>query len=204
MVLLPHVFLLAAGLVQQPVQARPVAKGELKLANARMTYGEFGATRAEAKFLPGDTFYMAFDIEGIKVSPDGKVSYTMGMELLDPKGVSVFNLKPQEREELLALGGDRLPARTYLVLGSSQAPGNYTFKATIFDKGTGASRVLEQKIEILPRNLGLINVLYSFDQNGQLAAPPAGYRRPDALAAVYHRRFRAGAAPSGSRTSRSK
>ena len=163
--------LLSALMLFQPVQAQ---KTDLKFANTRLTFGEFGATRADAKFLPGDTFYLAFDIEGIQVNSDGKVAYTMGMELLDAKNASVFAQKPVEREEYLTLGGNRLPARAFLNIGTTQAPGVYTCKIEVFDRGTGQRRSLEQKIEILTRNLGLVNVLYSHDQNGELGAPPAG------------------------------
>ena len=40
----------------------------LTLSNPRITYGELGSTRPDAKLLPGDIFFLSFDIDGIKVN----------------------------------------------------------------------------------------------------------------------------------------
>src|SRR5579862_9260230 len=58
---------LAAALTLAPAQ------GALTLSGARVTYGELGAARPDLKFLPGDIFFVGFDIDGIKVDESGKV-----------------------------------------------------------------------------------------------------------------------------------
>jgi hypothetical protein len=53
-------FALVAALSTAPGQA-----DGLKLANVRASYGPFGVARKDDKVLPGDTFFLEFDIEGL-------------------------------------------------------------------------------------------------------------------------------------------
>lgn len=177
----PLAALLCGLLSNQPVQkkdpppaATKPAADNIRLTNSRLTYGEFGAVRADAKFLPGDIFFMAFDIEGIKVAPNGKVAFNMGMELVDAKGAAVFKQPPVEREEFLTLGGDRMPARAYVSLSAQQAPGPMICKMTVTDRSTGAVKTVEQKFEVVPKAFGIIGAYLSTDQEGKITAPPVG------------------------------
>src|SRR5207248_1050493 len=77
---------LAAALGLAPSQPA----GALSLKNVRVTYGELGAPRNDDKLLPGDLYFIAFDIEGIKVDAAGKVSYSMAMDVTDKAGKSIF------------------------------------------------------------------------------------------------------------------
>ena len=45
--------------------------GELQLTNARVTYGRLGPTRKDTKFLPGDVYFVTFDIEGLQFNKEG-------------------------------------------------------------------------------------------------------------------------------------
>src|SRR5690242_18705476 len=94
---------LAAALAAAPHQA-----GDLKLTNVRATYGYLGAERKENKYVPGDICYITFDIENLDVREDGKVRYSMKMELLNPKGKVEFGKEPQELEATNSLGGNRM------------------------------------------------------------------------------------------------
>ena len=68
---------LFAALAMTPGQAG------MTLSSPRVTYGELGSTRPDTKLLPGDIFFLSFDIEGIKVSETGRVKYGMAMEVVD-------------------------------------------------------------------------------------------------------------------------
>src|SRR4051812_8954390 len=61
----------------------PAEVGQLQLTNDRPTHGLLGATRSDLKFLPGDFFFLTFDIEGLQVNERGKALYTMAMEFLN-------------------------------------------------------------------------------------------------------------------------
>src|SRR5438876_1172045 len=95
---------LAAALAVSPGQA-----GGLALTNVRFTYPQLGATRPDARFLPGDVVFISFDIEGLAITPDGGVAYSMSMEVLDKIGKVVLKY-PEDRpalkvESVLPLGG---------------------------------------------------------------------------------------------------
>src|SRR5262245_62076645 len=79
--------------------------GDLKLTNPRATYGYLGPPRTDDKFLPGDVYFITFDIEGLKVSDTGEVNYKMGMAIKDKAGKEFFSQEPILQKALISLGG---------------------------------------------------------------------------------------------------
>src|SRR5262245_820 len=149
----------------------------LALSNPRVTYGELGSPRPDNKLLPGDTFNLSFDIEGIKVNEAGRVKYSMAMEVVDKDGKSIFNQKPVERDDFLPLGGNRLPARAYVEIGLDQMPGTYTCKVTVSDladKAKAVSKTIEQQFEVLPKAFGIIRLYTAADLKGEIPSPLVG------------------------------
>jgi len=162
----------AAALTLAPAQTSP-----LNFTNVRTTYGELGAVRTDTRYLPGDLYFLAFDIEGLTFSPEGKVSYTMTFEVTDRTGKVVYKPeKPAESEEFFPLGGNRMPARVYILLERDRQPGAYTCKVTVTDRAspTKASKELVRTFEVVPKALGLIGVVTSYDVEGGMPAPPIG------------------------------
>src|SRR5689334_18004183 len=83
----------------------PHQEGELKLTHARSTYGVLGPVRESNKLLPGDIYFVRFDIENLKVGSDGTVLYSMGFELLNSKGNKEYAKDPTELTAKNDLGG---------------------------------------------------------------------------------------------------
>jgi hypothetical protein len=131
----------------------------LELKNVRTTYGLMGETRKNDKFLPGDVLFVAFDIAGLEVKPNGGVQYSIGRELT-MKGKK----KPEFKEELrdydaeLNLGGTTLPASVYYPITPDAVSGEYTLKVTVKDRQTKKEKVLEKTFEVLSTKLGLVQV----------------------------------------------
>ena len=96
---------LLAALALAPAQA-----GELTLSEVRTTFGELGAKRSDTEFLPGDVMFIAFDIEGISIDKEGKVSYSMAMEAVDEKDKPFFRQEPVKKTDFVPFGGGKLPA----------------------------------------------------------------------------------------------
>ncbi len=139
----------------------PAQAGKLEIKNDRITYGILGQERKETKLLAGDVFIVTFDIEGLQVKDDGRVRYSMGMELLNNKtGKAEFTKEPQELEAVNALGGSRLPAFALSEIGTETAPGEYTLKVTVSDLADKAkpTTTLSRKFEVLPRKFGFVRV----------------------------------------------
>jgi hypothetical protein len=160
---------LVAALGTAPGQA-----GSLALTNDRPTYGILGAPREDTKFLPGDMFFLAFDIENIKVDDTGKVLYSMGMDVTDSKGKSLYRQEPRDLEALNSLGGTRLPAYAHVFIGLDQPPGEYTLKLSVTDRATKASRSLERKFQVVPLDFGITRLTTSLDPQEQIPAPMGG------------------------------
>jgi hypothetical protein len=138
----------------------PSQAGDLKLTNARTTYGVLGQERKSDKFLPGDVLVVAFDIEGLKVKDDGKVKYGMGMELTKKggKGKALYKTDPQPLEALNTLGGTTLPAFALSIIGTDTEPGDYTLTVTVNDREAKTTKTLIKAFQVLKQDLGFVRV----------------------------------------------
>lgn len=165
-------FLLAA-LAIAPGQAT-----SLKLSNVRNTYGELGGTRPEGKFLPGDVFFVGFDIENIAINAEGQVEYEMAMEVLDKNSKQIFKQEPAKKTDFVPLGGSKLPARAFITIGLDQEPGTYTLKLTVKDLGKNAGKdntqTLTKTFEVAKKEFGIVAVYTSVDDRGAHPAPTTG------------------------------
>lgn len=148
----------------------PGQPGELTLTNARCTMGILGAPRSDNQFLPGDTFSLAFDIDGVRVDDAGKVKYSVGLVVHDSKGKVCFKQAPVDREAVNSLGGNSLPGYVHLSIGLEDAPGTYTVELTVTDRASGASKSLSQSYEVLPKGFGLVRPSATVDPEAQTPA----------------------------------
>jgi hypothetical protein len=143
----------------------------LKLTNPRATYGVLGGVRTDMKFLPGDIFYLAFDMEGLTLDKKGAIQYEMGMEVKDSKGAVIYKLKPQPKEIVNSLGGTTMPNFVYAKSGLNDVPGEYTMKVTVTDLTSKQTATLERKFTIVKKDLGLVRLNLTYDARMNLDAP---------------------------------
>jgi hypothetical protein len=148
----------------------PAQTGKLEIKNDRITYGILGQERKESKILAGDLFFVSFDLEGLKVQEDGRVRYSIGMELINNKtGKAEFTRTGEEPLEATnALGGMRHPAFAFSEIGTDTVPGEYTLKLTVTDlvNKDKPTATLSRKFEVLPKAFGFVRV--------NLTTPPIG------------------------------
>jgi hypothetical protein len=150
----------------------PAQTGGLEFKNVRPTYAPLSHPRKDSKILPGEVFYVAFDIAGLKVQDDGLIRYSMGMELLNAKGESQFKSKPQELEVVNSLGGDSLPAFARAIAGTDTPPGEYTMKVTVKDLQAKTEKTLTHKFEILKPQFGFVRISLMYPGEVPQPAPP--------------------------------
>jgi hypothetical protein len=141
----------------------PAQAGQMELKNVRDTYGILGQERKESTYLPGDLVVLAFDIEGLKVTDDGQVRYSMSMELTDSKGKSLFKKDPDPQGTLAVntLGKSRLPAFALTEVGTDTAPGKYTMTVVVTDvsakdKKDRPTVELKRDFEVKPSRFGIV------------------------------------------------
>lgn len=149
-------------------------QGGVALKNARSVTGEFGIERKDNKILPGDLFYLSFDITGIKPDADGNIPYEMSMEVFDAKKNPIFKQQPLKRNDPQPFGGGSLPARAFTYVGPNQEPGQYILKVTVKDPTNGSSDTLERTFEVLPKAFGIVSVYTAADPRGEIPAPRQG------------------------------
>jgi hypothetical protein len=149
----------------------PGQPGSLALTNVRSTYGLHGSTRPDNKLLPGDQVFLAFDIENVQTGSDGKVQYSIAMEVANGAGKVLFKQAPRDLTANNALGGTNLPAYANLQVGLDQPPGDYTVKVTVTDRGSKASKTLTSKFQVLPKGFGLVRLALTGDPEGFVPVP---------------------------------
>jgi hypothetical protein len=148
--------------------------GSLTLSNVRATYGVLGPVRADHRVLPGDRYVLTFDVEGVRLGPDGKVSYSIATEVRNAAGRIQYQREPKPVEAPTSLGGDRVTAHASLHVGLDTPPGALTFKVTVADRNTGASASLTRELDILPAGFGLVRLSITNDPRGELPAAVLG------------------------------
>jgi hypothetical protein len=154
--------------------AKPAQGGELKLSNIRMTVGELGPPRGNAKLLPGDILFIGYDINGLAIEPDGVAKYKMAMEVADGAGKTIFKQDPRELNDFVPLRGNSIPARAFVTIGLDQDPGNYVCKVTVEDPKSKAKDTLTTKFEVTKRDYGIVAVYTTHDLKGEISAPTTG------------------------------
>ena len=169
---------LAAALSLAPAQNSPLA-----LTNDRVTFGgEHGPARPNTKYLPGDIFLLAFDIENLVATPNQTVKYSIGMvvsdangrEVIGPDGKPLYSSPPGEQEVRLPLGGTKLPANAYVLIQPNQSPGTLVCTVSVTDKMTNATKTLSKQFEVLPAAFGTVGLFLSYDSEGKAPAPLLG------------------------------
>jgi hypothetical protein len=164
--------LTVAALALMPAQPT----GGLTLSNVRLTYGELGGTRPETKLLPGDLLFVAFDIDGLTINPEGTATYSMALEVTDTAGKTIFKQEPADKTDFVPLGGTRVPGRAYILAGYDQPAGVYTLTVTVADtlaKG-GVPKTLAKKFEVAEKGFGIVSAYTSADPEGRIPAPTTG------------------------------
>ena len=139
--------------------AVPNLASALEIKNFRPCWGPFGATRFDAKCMPGDVLFVMYEIEGLTVDKTTKkASYETILELVDSKGKVLFK-NPAPNEVIPALGGGRMPGDLHVIMGPKQAPGKYKIRLTIRDKNAKADVAVAYEFEVIPESFGLVGVV---------------------------------------------
>ena len=169
--MLPTLALMAA------LQVAPQQDSSLKLTNASLSYSALRIRARTTRFCRETCSFVCFDIEGLKESADGKVAYSIGMEMKNKDGKTLFKQEPQKAEALNSLGGGKVPGFARPDIGDTPA-GEYTMTVTIIDNNSKdkVTQSLTQKFEVLPKGLGIVSLSMSYDPKNELPARPRACR----------------------------
>lgn len=157
----------------------PAQPAALKITNVRTTTGELGPVRDVSKLIPGDSMYIAFDVEGITIDAEGVAQYSMKMEVTNSAGTRILpppgeKSEPQTLSEFIPLRGNKIPARVFVTAGLDQPAGTYTCKVVVADLKTKASGTFEKKFEVAKKEFALVEVGAWHDPKREVPAPTTG------------------------------
>jgi hypothetical protein len=149
------------------VAAAPAQDGQPALSNIRATYGVQGPERPDRRVLPGDNFILSFEIDGAEVAADGKVHYTIAMEVTDQLGDVRFKQVPRPNAMTRPPGRRSLPAMANLHVGLDEPPGEYTLRVSVTDRTARTTREIAENYEVLPKAFGLVQVVTIGDPDAE-------------------------------------
>lgn len=156
------------------VLAGGIGQADLTLANVRPTFGVLGPARAEGKVVPGDTYHLAFDIVGVKVDEDGKVRYSMGLQVSNAQGKTIFSSEPTNLEVYNTLGGNSVPATAQIHIPPDQPAGELTIKVNVTDRSSNAKAELTRKVEVGAKEFALVRLSTAADPGNHTSVAPIG------------------------------
>jgi hypothetical protein len=141
----------------------PAAASAVEIKNLRPCYGPLGATRTDTRCTPGDSLFIAYDIEGLTFDEKtGKANYTTILELFDQSAKPVFEPKRTPNEVTAQLGGTRMPGDLYLIMGREQKPGKYYVRLTVVDNLVADTKKNHKDIvypfEVVEKTFNLVGV----------------------------------------------
>jgi hypothetical protein len=149
--------------------AAPAQSG-LSLTNVRSTHGLLGPQRQNDTLAPGDMLFVCFDIEGIRIDEEGKVRYSMAIELSDASGKVVFRQAPKEQEARASLGGASVPAYARLDVGVDTPRGDYQMKITVKDLASGQEQSFTRRLKVLAKDFALVRTTVTLDTEAHYPA----------------------------------
>ena len=140
---------------------------DLSLTHVRSTLGLLGPQRSNETLSPGDILYVCFDIEGISVDEQGKVRYSIALEVSDSSGKVLFKRSLDKSEAKMSLGGNRVPAYAQISIGSETPAGEYSYKITVKDLISGKSKSITRSAKVIAKDFALVRTSVSVDLDGR-------------------------------------
>jgi hypothetical protein len=154
--------------------AVPSQGGDLKLANVRMTLGDLGPTRPDAKFLPGDALHVRFDMTGISIEASGEAKYKMESRVRDKNNKVIFKKDAEEKSAFAPLRGNSVPGAALILIGLDMDAGEYVLEVSVEDPKTKATDSKSVKFEVLKKDFGIVAVHATADFQGFIPTSNVG------------------------------
>jgi hypothetical protein len=137
----------------------PCRSSALELKNVRPAYGPLGATRQNTKCVPGDSLFITYDIEGLKVNDKTRqANYATTLELFDASGKVAFKQEGQPKDVTLQLGGTRMPGDLFVILPPGEKPGKHKVRLTVKDNLAKETKSFEYAFDVVAPEFAFIGV----------------------------------------------
>ncbi len=148
------------------------AHAGLEIRDVQASHGRFGPERT-AEFYPSDEVFFRYLITGVKADGEGRVAGELNLTLEAPDGRVLLD-QTSPISGVTALGGGTLPGTATVSLPADIAPGPYTLTVTFRDKQSSEKASFRRTLDIKPAEFAAVAVRFSYDAEGEVAAPVGG------------------------------
>jgi hypothetical protein len=155
------------------IVATPAARAKVEVKDVQAAHGQLGPERDGLDYFPGDEVFFRFTVTGAKTDDQGRMSGEIRMTLTDAVGKAVLNHTVAVKQ-VLAFGGDRVPAKAVLELGHQFLPGTYEFAVEFTDALAGESDGFKKQFTVKPLEFALVKVRFAHDEAGKAPARVGG------------------------------
>jgi hypothetical protein len=151
----------------------PTASAKLELRDIQAAHGQLGPERQGAEYVSGDQVFFRYTIAGIRTHADGRMRAEMRLTVNDTKGNTLLK-RETPLQQVVALGGDSVPAFASFDLTEDVPPGEYEFLVEIADLLSKESASFRRKFTCKKEEFALVQIRFHLDERGESAAPPGG------------------------------
>jgi hypothetical protein len=143
--------------------------GDLEVTNVRTTFGRLGPTRKDTKYLPGDRYWLSFDVGGLQFDEKGVANYSIFMEVFDSGGKSKYKSLDVPKVLNSVQGSGKIPLDAFLDITSDTKAGMYTVEVTVSQNvGTEAkpdkkTAKAKGKLEVGEKEFSIVRVHCAYD-----------------------------------------
>lgn len=150
----------------------PAQAPKLEITDVTPRHGLLGPVREKGEVQVGDVSFLSWTIKGLQPDKNGKVTYTVTVELKNEDGEVVFRQEPREASHLQSLGGNQVKGFFTANVGLNTPTGNYSAKITVTDVRTKASTSVTGQVKVVKGKLGIVRLFLSHDLEGNIPATP--------------------------------
>jgi hypothetical protein len=150
-----------------------VAQAKLEIRDIQAAYGQLGPERKSSDYVAGDQVYFRFTVVGFRLDGDGRLKGELHVKVTDAKGS-----KKLEREtplqQVVALGGDSLPAFASFNLDEDFPPGEYEVTVEFTDQLLKETASFRRKVLCKPLEFAMVQMRFFQDAAGNVPARVGG------------------------------
>jgi hypothetical protein len=137
----------------------PCSASAFEIKNVHPRYGISGAVRTEMKVHPGDSLFITYDLEGLKIDPKTrKAVYETALDVFSVATKEKIFSKEDPIETVPQFGGDQLPGDVKLNIGLNVPAGKYFARITVRDRNGMDVKESRVDFELLPKAFAIVGL----------------------------------------------
>ena len=150
-----------------------LAEAKLEIRDIQAAYGQLGPERESNEYVAGDQIYFRFTVVGFRLDGDGRLQGELHLKVTDAKGAKKIE-RDTPLQQVVALGGDSMPAFASFNLDDAFPPGEYELTLEITDRLLKETASFRRKIVCKPLEFAIVQMRFFQDAAGEVPARVGG------------------------------